>query len=466
MARSPKRLSLLDASFLQIETREAPTHVAALQVFVLPPNAPRDFIKRVVQTLRAPTALAKPWNLKLADTRASRLAPAVVEDANIDMDYHVRHSALPQPGGERELGELVSHLHGQLLDRSRPLWTCHVIEGLEGNRFALYTKIHHALVDGMKAMSLMTRCLGAEAGENNWHAPWALQEEHPRESGSKARPATSRLSALDWTRAVPKAIVPLLRRVAGRTPVRRPFEAPHCVLNAPVTAARRVATQRFDLERVRRVAKLAQASVNDVLLAVCGAALRRHLTESGNLPAASLITGVPVSLRDSVSDADAGNAVGFLWASLATDIDAPIARLREIQDSMQASKEHLKSLPPQARLAYTLATMAPAIGVLATGMGPRFRPSMNLVISNVPGPDKPLWLDGARMEAIYPVSVILQGLGLNITCLSYAGQLTVGFTGCRDGLPHLQRLAVYASAALDDLEAAVAEPRTRKRASR
>ncbi|MGH8517761.1 MAG: wax ester/triacylglycerol synthase domain-containing protein, partial [Panacagrimonas sp.] len=157
---SPKRLSLLDASFLQIETREAPTHVASLQVFVLPEGAPVDFIKRVVQTLRAPAVLARPWNLKLADTRLSRLAPAVVEDPNIDMDYHVRHSALPMPGGERELGELVSHLHGQLLDRSRPLWTCHVIEGLEGGRFALYTKIHHALVDGMRAMGLMTNCLG------------------------------------------------------------------------------------------------------------------------------------------------------------------------------------------------------------------------------------------------------------------------------------------------------------------
>ncbi|WP_420468667.1 WS/DGAT/MGAT family O-acyltransferase [Panacagrimonas sp.] len=449
-----RRLSMLDGTFLNIETRDAPMHVAGLQVFQLPPKVPRDFIKRVVHTLRAAGPLARPFNLKLADVPLGRVAPAMIEDRNIDLDYHVRHSALPDPGGERELGELVSHLHGQILDRSRPLWTCHVIEGLQGRRFALYVKIHHALVDGQRAMKLFTRCLGSAPGEGNWQAFWAEREDAGRER--TARPAAARphaIPTLEWPRLMARALKPLLRREAGSEPVRRPFEAPRSVLNGRVTAARRVATQRLELARIKAVGKKHRASVNDVFLALCSTALRRHLQESGALPSDSLIAGVPVSLRDEHSPADAGNAVGFLWARLGTDLDEPRARLRAIQASMQASKQHLQSLPAQARMAFTTLAMSPAIAVLASGLGPRLRPPMNVVISNVPGPGEPLYLGGARLEGMYPVSIPFQGLGLNITCVSYAGQFAVGITGSRDTLPHLQRIAVYLGEALDELEA-------------
>jgi WS/DGAT/MGAT family acyltransferase len=449
-----RRLSMLDATFLNIETREAPMHVAGLQVFQLPPKAPRDFVKNVVRTLRAPGPLARPFNLKLADVPLGRVAPAVCQAQEIDLDYHVRHSALPDPGGERELGELVSHLHGQILDRSRPLWTCHVIEGLQGRRFALYVKIHHALVDGQRAMKLFTRCLGTAPGADNWQAPWAPREDASPELAP--RPASARpqpIPTLEWPRLMARALKPLVRRQAGAEPIRRPFEAPHSVLNGRVTAARRVATQRLELARIKAVGKHCRASVNDVFLALCSSALRRHLQEGGNLPEASLIVGVPVSLRDEHSPAKAGNAVGFLWARLGTELDDPAARLRAIQSSMNASKAHLQSLPAAARMAYTTLAMSPAIAVLASGLGPRLRPPMNVVISNVPGPAAPLYLGGAQLEGMYPVSIPFQGLGMNITCVSYAGQLTVGITGSRDTLPHLQRIAVYLGEALDELEA-------------
>lgn len=449
-----RRLSLLDATFLTIETREAPMHVAGLQVYALPPDAPRDFVKNVVRTLRAPGSLAPPFNLKLADVPFSRMAPAVRKDPAIDLEYHVRHSALPDPGGERELGELVSHLHGQMLDRSRPLWTCHVIEGLEGRRFALYVKIHHALVDGQRAMKLLTRCLGTAPGIDNWQAPWAERAAPPKEE-RRAPPATSQpaaIAALEWPRVMARALTPLLRRQPAAEPIRRPFEAPRSVLNGPVTNARRVATQRLDLQRVKAVAKRYGASVNDVFLALCGAALRRHLLDSDTLPDASLIAGVPVSLRDEHSPADAGNAVGFLWAVLGTDLSDAGARLQAIRASMNASKRHLQDLPASARMAFTTLTMAPAIAVLVSGLGARLRPPMNVVISNVPGPAQPLFLGSARLEGMYPVSIPFQGLGLNITCVSYAGKLTVGITGSRDALPHLQRIAVYISDALEELE--------------
>lgn len=454
----PRRLSLLDATFLQIETRDTPMHVAGLQVFRLPKNAPADFIKIVVQTLRGPEKLARPWSLKLAKVPLSRMAPAMVVADDIDMDYHVRHTCLPAPGGERELGELVSHLHSTTLDRSRPLWTCHVIEGLENNRFALYVKIHHALVDGVRGIHLVTRCLGDKPGKNNWTPAWADVEPSAvgkQKPGGKNKKMPRRLSVLQWPRTLKDAYAPLLRRKSLDEPIRVPFEAPASVLNGPVTGARRVATQRLDLKRIKAVGKRTDASVNDLFLAICSTALRRHLQESDDLPDKSLIAGVPVSLRADSGDEESGNAVGFLWSALGTELSDPLERLRAIRNSMQASKQHLKNLPAPARAAYTMSTMLPAISVLLSGQGAKVKPSMNLVISNVPGPQHPLYLDRARLEAIYPVSIPVQGLGLNISCFSYDGQLTFGFTGCRDSLPHMQRLAVYAADALDELETAV-----------
>ena len=455
----PKRLAPLDATFLQIETRETPMHVAGLQVFQLTGNAPKNFIKNVVHALRTPEKLAHPWNTKLVPVTLGRLVPAMAATDDIDMAYHVRHTCLPAPGGERELGELVSHLHSTTLDRSRPLWTCHVIEGLEGNRFALYTKVHHALVDGVKAMHLLTRCLGDKPGANNWRAPWA---EVPRTTDGTARDrsktggAKRRIAPLAAARSIGDAYLPLLRRKQVSEPIRVPFEAPASPLNAPVTAARRVATQRLELARIKAVARQTGSSVNDVFLALCSAALRRHLLDGGQLPEQSLVAGIPVSLRTDSADEEAGNAVGFIWALLGTEQADPLDRLAAIRKSTGASKQHLQGMPGALRTTYTMSTMLPAIAVLLSGQGARLKPSMNVVISNVPGPQQPLYLGRARLEAIYPASIPLQGLGLNITCVSYAGQFTVGFTGSRDSLPHLQRIAVFVGEALEELEAAVA----------
>lgn len=456
MAKSnPRRMSLLDASFLSMETRDTPMHVAALQIFSLPENAPADFVKNIVQRYRTPARLGRPWNLKLANVPFARLSPATEIATDVDFHYHVRHSALPDPGGERELGELISHLHSQPLDRTRPLWTCHVIEGLHDKRFAIYIKIHHALTDGIKGVRMVCSSLGHKASDE-MTPPWEA-----RESEAKARPqrAATESSAgigspLNWPRAMTQAFKPLFLRKPGDAAVIRPFEAPHSeLLNGRVTGARRIATQQLELDQVKRIARHAGASVNDVFLAVCGAALRRHLLANGALPEASLIAGVPMSLR--VDDQDPnGNAIGFLWASLATDIADPRQRLKAIRASIGAWKEHLKTLPPQVRTPFITMTFSPAVAVLTLGLGANVRPPMNVVISNVPGPDKKLHLGRAAMEAIYPVSIPIQGQALNITCLSYADKLNVGFTGSRDRLPSLQRLAVYSAEALEELEAA------------
>jgi WS/DGAT/MGAT family acyltransferase len=233
--------------------------------------------------------------------------------------------------------------------------------------------------------------------------------------------------------------------------VRLPFEAPPSVLNTRVTAARRVATQQLPLARVQNVAAGTGTSVNDVFLAICGAAIRRHVQEWGELPSRSMIAGVPVSLRQE-GDTDA-NSVGFVWATLGTELDDPRARLAAVHSSMRASKDQLRVLSPQARKTFTMAFMAPVIGVLMSGLGDRLRSPMNVTISNVPGPRGTAYLAGARLEALYPISVPFQGQGLNITCITYDGQFNIGFTGARDAVPHLQRLAGYAADALAELEA-------------
>lgn len=460
-AAATSRLSVLDSTFLRIETGETPMHVGALMVFAIPDTAAPGFVGKVVAGLRAKKPLRRPFNWVLA---GGLLAPAARTVDSLDMEYHVRHTALPAPGGERELGELVSHLHSTRLDRSRPLWTCHVIEGLEDGRFAIYVKIHHALTDGVNGIRLAFDQL-ATTPRGRWAAPWHAAPRVDRttrkrtktqpESVAPHRAAASLAYGLLSLAGTPVAhgLLSLCNKNAEAQRVRVPFDAPPSALNAPVTNSRRVATQQLDLDRVHAVAKRARVSLNDVFLAVCGDALRRYLLEHDELPDRSLVAGVPVSLRE--EGQEGGNAVGFLWAALGTDLDDPTKRLETVHASMTAAKDHLGGIAPSVRPVFTMMTMALPVVVLLSGQGARLRPSMNMTISNVPGPAEVRYLAGARMEACYPVSLLFQGLGLNITCISYAGQLNVGIVGGRDALPSLQKIAVHLSAALDDIESLV-----------
>lgn len=444
-----KSLSLADTSFLRVETKQTPMHVASLQIFKLPSDASPQYVRNIVQSYRQSPPHAAPWDLRLRQSTYSKVMPSLEKDHAIDMHYHVRHTCLPSPGGERELGELISHLHSQQLDRSRPLWTCHVIEGLENNRFAVYIKIHHALTDGIRGMHMAARCLSDQPSEVTtapWH--WESSPSSVKKSSRKNGPR-DKIDTWEWLGHAWSALSPNFRRKGAKVVL--PFRAPRSVLNTPVTAARRVATQTLEISRLKALSEQLQVSFNDVFLGLCSTAIRRQLSSIGELPKDPLISGVPVSLRES-GDTSQGNSVGFLWANLATHIDNPIDRVKAINASMQASKNHLQHLPHSLRSPYTLATISPVLMVLMSGLGAKLPPPMNTTISNVPGPSKTLYLGGAQLEAIYPVSIPFQGQALNITCVSYSGKLNVGFVGSRDTLPHLQNLAIYLAEALDELE--------------
>lgn len=474
-AMNPVPLNPLDAAWLFTESRATPNHVGGLLQFRLPAGAPRDFLRRLMKEFRCQRAFRPPWNRRLKYGLASSPWPVWIEDEAIDLEYHVRHSALPWPGGERELGELVGRLQSTPLDLTRPPWECTLIEGLQGGRFALFVKIHHSLIDGVSGMKLLQRSMATDPGRSQKMPPfWASG------SGEAARPrrgaaaptltdtAASLLAALQGQlQSVPQlaaAFGRMVTRIGARGEgMALPFDAPHSVLNGRVREKRRFATQQFSMRRLRALAAAAYCTVNDVVLALCGGALRRFLLERDSLPAKSLTAGIPVSVRPK-DDEGTGNAISFIVATLGTDIAEPAARLQAIRHSVLQAKAHVQSLPREAMTNYTMLLMAPTVITLLTGIGGRTRPMFNVTISNVPGPDKPLYFRGAELLAIYPASIVTHGQALNITCQSYAGSMNFGFTGCHSSVPSLQKLAVYAADALDELEAALlprAEPSRR-----
>ena len=476
---STVRLNPLDAAWVITESRATPNHVGGLLKFALPEGAPKDFLRQLMAEFRGHRRFVAPWNRRLKFALGVNPLPVWVEEADedIDLEYHVRHAALPWPGGERELGELVGRLQSTPIDLSRPPWECTIIEGLEGGRFALFIKIHHSLIDGVSAMKLLQRSMSADCRRSLRMPPfWAAGPEGERRGAraallpTVANAATAAVQALGaQARSVPQlvaAFARILRRVGDRSEgLVVPFDSPRSVLNGRVREKRRFATQQFPIERLRALAAAANGTLNDVVLAICGGALRRFLLERDQLPGKPLTAGIPVSVRPR-DDEGTGNAITFIIATLGTDIEDPAERFAAIRASARHAKEHVQGLPRQAMQQYTVLLMAPTIVTMLTGIGGRTRPMFNVTISNVPGPEKPLYFRGAEMVAMYPASIVTQGQALNITCQSYAGWMDFGFTGCHSSVPSLQRLAVYTADALDELEKAFLPKAKPKRAPR
>lgn len=461
-------LNPIDISWTQVESRDTPMHVAGLMPFLLPEDAPPDYLRDLVTDLRASREFMPPWNYCLRGPGLTHPMPAWVEQEELDLEYHVRHSALPRPGGQRELGQLVARLHSQPLDLTRPPWEFHLIEGLEDRRFAIYLKMHHSLIDGISGVRLLTRCMSDDPVKSRDLPPfWSPSLE---KLARKERAAPLQLTFDSVLRSLLDAVgsqvrsVPQLARAFASMVVpgaesdpafKVPFDAPKSVMNGRIRSQRRVATQLFPLERLKAVARNGGCTLNDVVVAICGGALRRFLIDEDELPDKSLTAGIPVSVRPA-DDEGTGTAVTFMIATLGTDIDDAAARLAAVAASTQAAKAHFRTLPRDAITQYTMLLMGPSIVSMLTPIAGRTRPMFNVTVSNVPGPTRPLYFRGARMEASYPISLISHGIGLNITCQSYADVLAFAFVGCRDTLPHLQNLALYTREALEELEAGVA----------
>lgn len=457
-------LKINDAAWLFAESRRTPMHVGMLATFSKPDDADEGYLEDLVQNWRQVRTFAAPFNYVLQGAGLQRWKE--LPDDRIDVDYHLRHSAVPSPGGERALGILVSRLHSQRLDRRYPLWECHVIEGVEEGKWSIYMKVHHSQIDGVGGLRLARRIFSVDPEAREMLPPWAIGLSGPDQSGLE-RPAKKGLatvnqgldplagarSAASVVQALAKTYAESLTGLGGSNRA-VPFRAPRSVLNQRINAPRRFATQNYDMDRMKAVAAAAGGSLNDVFLAVCGGALRRYLIDLDALPEHTLTANVPVSVRPEGA-VNVGNAITFLYAGLGTDIADPIERIKAIRESTQLAKERLPHAGGTMMDAYTSVLMGPFLAPAVLGVGGYGPPDANLVISNVPGLREPRYFNGSELLAYYPLSLLFHGQGLNITGVSNGAMFCVGYTGCRDTLPHLQRVAVYSGEALEELERAL-----------
>ncbi len=459
-------------------------HVAGLNLFTLPRGIDdTTFLAKLKDLLRHDGEFRRPFGERLHMGPLGVAGPIQWEqDDEIDMDYHVRHSALPQPGRYRELFALVSRLHGTLLDRSRPLWEMHLIEGLHNRQFATYFKAHHCAVDGVGAMHLTSSMYSTNARTRIKVSPYSMEahlaykEQLAKQAVAEPvqerdlRPVSALLEQqLGGTINLGKALGEMASIWAGRdSGVTIPFyKVPRSTLSTRLTGARRFVAQSWSFDRVRQVGKAYDATLNDAVMAMCAGALRKLLIEQGALPKESLKTMAPVSVRPS-GDVDSANAVGMVCVDLATDVADPEKRIRKIKASMDAAKNQLQGMKARDIQLYTAISQAPMLLTQVVGLGSRF-PAFSTVISNVPGPREKRYWNGARLDGVYPVSIPFDGAAVNFTVVSNYQNLDFGIVACRKSVPHVQRLIDHMEDSLAELEnaAGIASPKPqRKRKAR
>jgi diacylglycerol O-acyltransferase / wax synthase len=480
-----RQLTSLDNQFLAFEDRHNFGHVSGLAV-VDPSSAPGGTfgMQQMCELLSQRLHLLPPFRWRLATVPLGLNLPYWVTDAEFDLEYHVRELALPEPGDDRQLAEQVARIHSRPLDRSHPLWECYVVHGLAGGRKALFTKTHHAAVDGMSGAEILTVLLDVEpSGRELPAAPRASSTERapgqlemlargladlPRERlGALARlPAMlSNLDALPGLNQLPGSggVASLSRRVAGI--VRRsndggvleaPRErAPRTRFNGSISAHRRVSFGTLSLSDVKAVKNHLGLTVNDVVIAICTGALREWLLERDELPDRPLVAMVPVSVRTPEQVGTYGNRVSVMTVPIPTNEPDPRRRVERIHESMLSAKQRHRAVPASILQDATRfippALFARASRVTLSLGANRGTPMWNVVISNVPGSPAPLYLGGARLLSHYPVSAITDGAGLNITVLSYLDQLDFGIVADREQVSDAWPMIDGLRRALDEL---------------
>ncbi len=451
-----KLISPTDSMFLLVESREHPMHVGGLQLFDPPEGVSgSDFLREIHQAMSEQDDFQPTFRKHPATVLGGIASIGWTFDDDVDLDYHLRRSALPAPGRVRDLLELTSRLHGTLLDRHRPLWEAHLIEGLSDGRFAVYVKFHHALIDGVSALKLTQRTLSTDPRDTEIRVPWNL----PPKRRQSTPDGTSALQKIGRTVSSVAALAPstlsLARAALLEQQLTLPFGAPKTMFNVPIGGARRVAAQSWPLERLRSIKEAAGVTVNDVVLAMCAGALRGYLVEQNALPDAPLIAMVPVSLRTEAEADTGGNMTGILLCNLATDTSDPAKRLEAISSSMHKNKKVFSQLPRAQALALSATMLAPLGFAALPGFTSAAPPPFNIVISNVPGAREPMYWNGARLDGNYPLSIALDGQAVNITVANNADNLDFGLVGCRRSVPHLQRLLGHLEDSLKELERAV-----------
>src|SRR5436309_6373352 len=475
-----RQLTSLDAQFLALESARQTGHVGGLAVLD-PSTAPGGTLRGadIQRLLEERLPALPPFRWKLAEVPLGLDFPYWIEDADFDLNFHVRELALPPPGSYEQLSEQVARIMGRPLDRARPLWELYLIHGLEKGRSAILTKIHHAVIDGMSGAEIMGLLLDlspegrpppeAVKVDDVEHQPGQLEMLArgllgvPRYPVRLLRSLPTTIPNVDEVPAIfggiPGAgtVGRIAGRVAGASRGRNTLQAPKTKFNGRISAHRRFAFGQLTLEEIKAVKNARGTTVHDVIVTICAGAVRRWLVKHDDLPEEPLVAQIPVSVRTEEEVGTYGNRIMLMSAPLFTDEPDPVARLEETHDAMVDMKERHKALPASllqdanelippavfsraARLTFRLSTSRPG------------RPAWNLVISNVPGPQFPLYMAGAKLVANYPVSVITDGMGLNITVMSYNGHCDFGIVADRDLMPDVHEMIGWLQEELDALK--------------
>ena len=495
-----ERLAGLDGAFLSLESSTTHLHILGALVFD-PTGVPGGVDFHRIRSLVAERVhLVPPFRQRLVDVPFGLQHPALVDDPGFDLDYHVRRAGLPAPGGRAELSTLVADLASRPLDRHRPLWEFHVVEGLAGGRIALVPKVHHAIIDGVAGAEVMAAFFdlspdptprplfgpqpgarsgsGAPAGDDadpagptptggtGWSPdPLPGEVEQWRHLlGSVPGHAEAVVRTLGRTVRTVREVSSRNREVHGALPP-APFEAPRTSINRAISPHRRVAFAELPLGDVARIRQVLGGTANDVVLTVTSGAMRRFFAGRGEEHEGSLVAMVPVSVRGAGERDALGNRITALLVSLADGVGEPATRLGYIREGMASAKAQNRSVDADLFAGWAQATcpvVATRMSRLVTNLRlfDRVAPMFNLIVSNVPGPDIPLYLAGARMEAMYPVGPIIEGVGVNVTIFSYGDSMFVGVQGCWDLVPDVE---VIGRAMEESLAELVAEANRRDR---
>lgn len=470
-----KQLSGIDATFLYMETEQTPMHVAGLTLYDLPKGFRGSFHKHFAEFFRGRVHLIPIFGMKLAKAAFEVDHPGWVDAGDLDFDYHITSAKLPKPGNRKQLEDMVAELHSTTLDRSRPLWQFTVIEGLEGRQAALYSKVHHAAVDGGSGM-LITQALYDLTEEPRDVKPAKPKEPTriPTQTERAILTANDIMSnalrqQLTMIESVPKMlsqmtdmIVPVL---SGKVGLPQIF-APRTPFNVTVEAKRSYAARSVSLKDVKAMAKASGAKLNDVVMAITSGAVRKYLLQKQALPDAALVAFVPISMREA-GNTDIRNQVFGMNVPLATNYGDPLKRLKKIQQESGSSKAMAGTVKDAAPSDFTVVgapTLLPGLMQLygKSGLTEVIPQVVNMCISNTAGPPFPLFCAGATVTALYPVSIATHGCGLNVTVQSYLDHLDFGLTADHKAVPDIDDLADLMVASFDELKMAVVKAGVKK----